>query len=115
MVDYILLHCEMTLALWQLMLSLFSVSWVLATLVREELFRWHGSFVCKTHKKTWLAVLLCIFWKILKKRNLPAFDDVDFSIQRMKIYFVCNLWPWSKMQTDKSSCSIVSFVDWLTF
>ena len=67
----------------------------------------------KSHKKVWLVTPLCIFWTVWKERNLLVFDNKDLSIQRLKNYFVCNLWSWSRVSVDMSPISLVSFIDWL--
>ena len=89
------------------------MSWVLSCLVKETLLEWDGSSMGKSHKKVWLVTPLCIFWTVWKERNLLAFDNDDLSIQRLKNYFVCNLWSWSRVSVDMSPISLVSFIDWL--
>ena len=65
----------------------------------------------KTCKKTWMAAALFICWTMWKERNSLAFDDVNLSAKMMEISFVYNLWSFSKMHIDLSSCSLVSFFD----
>ena len=48
------------------------------------------------------AAPLCIFWTLWKERNMLAFDNAEFSIQRMKNSFV-----------DVDPLSLFSFIDWL--
>ena len=57
---YHLLNCSKTRALWDLLFTLFGVSWVLPSSVRETLLSWHGSFVGKKRKKVWRAAPLYI-------------------------------------------------------
>ena len=73
-VDY-LLHCAKTWVLWNLLFSLFGVSWILSCSVEETLLRWHGSFAGKVRKKAWQVAPLCIFWAVWKEKNLLAFDN----------------------------------------
>ena len=51
--DYILLHCVKTRALWNIFFSIFGVAWVLSGSVKETLLGWHGAFVGKTREKAW--------------------------------------------------------------
>ena len=113
MVDHLLLQCAKTRVLWNLLFSLFGVSWILSYSVKETLLGWHGLFVGKTHKKAWQTTPLCIFWTVWKKRNLIVFDNEELSIQRLKNSFVYNPWSWSRMSVDMCSISLVSFIDWL--
>ena len=46
-VDHLLLHCPKIRVLWDLLFSLFGVSWVLSTFVKESLFGWNGSYLSK--------------------------------------------------------------------
>ena len=52
-VDHLLLHCAKTRVLWNLLFSLFGVSWILSCSVKETLLGWHGLFVGKARKKVW--------------------------------------------------------------
>ena len=79
--------------------------------VKETLLGWHGAFVGKTRKKAWQT--LCIFWSVWKERNLLAFGNEVLSLQRLKHSFVCNIWSWVRVFIVLSSCSLVSFFEWL--
>ena len=46
-VDHLLLHCSKTRVLWDLLFSLFGVSWILAATVKDFLLRWKGTFLPK--------------------------------------------------------------------
>ena len=83
--DNILLH------LWHVLFSLFGVSWVLLSLVRETLLGWHGSFVGRKQKKVWGATPLCFFLTIWKEKNRRSLDDEEFFYQGRKTMFLCNL------------------------
>ena len=107
--DYLLLHYVKTWALWNLLFSIFGVAWVLSGLVKETLLEWHGAFVGKTHKKAWQMTLLCIFWSVLKERNLLAFGNEELSLQKVKYSFICNLWSWVRVFIVLSPSSFVSF------
>ena len=72
-IDHLLFHYSKTRVLWDLLLTLFGVSWVLSSSVRETLLSWHGSFVGKKHRKVWRAAPLYIFWTVWKVRNSLAF------------------------------------------
>ena len=58
---------------------------------------------------------LCIFWLVWKERNLLAFGNEEFSLQRLKYSFVCNLWSWVRVSIVLSPSFLVSFLDWLGF
>ena len=62
--NHILIHCTKTRVLWELLFTLFGVTWVLPYSVRETLFCWLGSFVGKKRKKAWKLALLCLFWAV---------------------------------------------------
>ena len=67
-IDHILLHCELARSLWNLF-SLFGVSWVLPSSVREALLGWLGSCVGKKRKKVWLSAPLCLLDSLEGKKQ----------------------------------------------
>ena len=113
--NHILIHCTKTRVLWELLFTLFGVTWVLPYSVRETLFCWLGSFVGKKRKKAWKLALLCLFWAVWKERNRIAFNNEEFSVHRLKYSFVCNLWSWTKLYIDVGPLSLIDFFDWLEF
>ena len=42
-----------------------------------------------------------------------AFDNAEFSVQRIKNSFIHNLWSWSRVPVDVDPTSLFSFIDWL--
>ena len=76
-----LLHCTMTRVLWDLLFSLFGVSWVLPASVRDSLLGWKGSLLAKDRRKVWKAGPLYIFWSVWKARNGIVFRDEVLPIQ----------------------------------
>ena len=112
-VDHILVYCAKTRILCQLFFTLFGVSWVLSSSVKDALPWWHGSFLSKVPKKPWKVASLYIFWTVWKERNILAFDNTKLLVQKMKNCFVCNLWSWYRMSIDVGPMSLLSFIDWL--
>ena len=49
-------------------------------------------FRSKKRKKICKSILLCIFWTVWKERNRLAFKGGVIHIQKLKNFFVCNLW-----------------------
>ena len=113
-IDHLLFHCTKTRVLWDLLFTLFGVSWVLPSSVRETLLSWHGSFVGKKCKKVRRAAPLYIFWTVWKARNRLAFNDDVLSIQRLKYLFVFSLWSEAKLFIADCPLTLVSFIDWLS-
>ena len=113
MVDHFLLYCAKTWVLWNLLFSLFGVSWILSCSMKKTLLGWHGAFMGKVRKKAWQMAPLCLFWTVWKERNIWVFSNEEFSLQRLKNSFVCNLRSWVRVSMDLSPSSLVSFIDWL--
>lgn len=81
----LLLHCT-TRVLWDLLLSLFSIYWVMPNWVRV-------SFIAKENKKIWRAGPFCIFW-VIWTRNDILFRDEVLCIQRLNSSFVHISYRW---------------------
>ena len=112
-IDHLLLHCSKTRVLWELLFSLFGVSWVMPCSVRETLLSWQTSSVGKKHRKVWRAAPLHIFWTVWKARNRLAFKDDDISIQWLKYSFLCSLWSEAKLFIVECPQTLVNFIDWV--
>ena len=83
------------------------------SLVRETLLGWYDSFIGRKRKKVWRAAPLSLFWTIWKERNRRSFENVEFSIQSLKLLFLCSLLSWTNLFIEYSSMSLVGFIDWL--
>ena len=112
-IDHILIQCSKARVLWELLFSLFGVSWVLPYSVRDTLSGWSGFNMGKKRRKVWKAAPSCIFWAVWKERNRIAFDNEELSMNRLKNSFVCNLWMWSKPVVNEGPLSLLGFFYWL--
>ncbi|RVW88076.1 Transposon TX1 uncharacterized 149 kDa protein [Vitis vinifera] len=112
-IDHLLLHCSRTKVLWDLLFTIFGVSWVLPCSVKETLLSWHGSFVGNKRKKVRRAAPLHIFWTVWKARNCLAFKDDMVSIQRLKYSFIFSLWAETKLFIVDCPLTIANFIDWM--
>ena len=112
-IDHLFLHCSKIRVLWELLFSLFGVSWVLPCSVRETLLSWQISSVGKKHRKVRRAAPLHIFWTVWKARNRLAFKDDKISIQKLKYSFLCSLWSEAKLFIVECPQTLVNFIDWL--
>ena len=36
------------------------------------------------------------------------------NIQKLKNFFVCNLWSWARLYIGEESLSLIGFLEWLT-
>ncbi|RVX21853.1 putative ribonuclease H protein [Vitis vinifera] len=114
-VNHILIHYIVVRALWDIVLGLVDVKWVFPETVKEVLISWRGPFVGKKRKKVWEFIPLCIFWTVWKERNRLAFRGGVLNIQKLKNFFVCNLWSWAKLYLGPYTfaCPFLSFVSTL--
>ncbi|KAJ9702452.1 hypothetical protein PVL29_004269 [Vitis rotundifolia] len=112
-VNHILIHCTVVRALWDIVFGLVDVKWVFPESVKEVLASWRGSFVGKKRKKIWDAIPLCIFWTVWKERNRLAFRGGVLNVQKLKNFFVCNLWSWAKLYVGEEAFSLIGFLEWI--
>ena len=103
--DHILLHCVTVQVLWHPLFSLFEVTWgkrlssVRSLLSRGLLWGRRGTRLGK----------LLLFWTMWKERNSRVFHYKGHTIQRLKQFFLFNLWGWVNMFIE--TVSFVDFVD----
>ena len=49
----------------------------------------------------------------LEGKEFVSFGNEELSLQRLKYFFVCNLWFWVRVFIVLSLSSLVSFFKWL--
>ncbi|RVX09127.1 putative ribonuclease H protein [Vitis vinifera] len=102
-VDHLLLHCIKTRVLWNLLFSLFGISWTLSCTVKTTLLGWNGGFVGKRRKKAWQMAPLCIFWGSLAQShsslNRSYFNSACF--QRKNILGLEDRWDRAVEEESK--------------
>ena len=113
-IDCFFVHCVKTRVLWELLFTLFKVSWVPSLSIREALLGWHSSFLGKKWRKVWRAGPLCLFWTVWKVRNRIAFNGDELSILSLKCSFVCLLWSETKLFINDVYLTLFSFLDWMS-
>ena len=54
-----------------------------------------------------------IIWTTWKERNHIAFKEEKLVVQRLKYYFVYNLWSWNRSYLGDEVFSLIGFLEWL--
>jgi hypothetical protein len=68
-IDHLLLHCDVTRALWSVLFSLFDVKWVMNGRVIGLLACWKGQRGNKMVLEVWRMAPLSLMWTIWRERN----------------------------------------------
>ena len=61
-VDHLLLHCVYAKELWDLVLAMFGMCWVMPGSVREPFASWQGKMGKHLKHMIWRAVPHCVMW-----------------------------------------------------
>ena len=101
-----LIHSPSVWGLWEGLISITSIDWVCPLLAKDLLLGWSCFPIRKRAKKIWKAAPLCLFWAVWMERNRIVFDDVPFSLSRLKTSFVSMLVSWAG-SIELGECSIV--------
>ena len=97
-----------------LLLGLYGISFSLfPQSIKEALINWRRLFKGKDKRKTWRSVPLCIFWTIWKERNHVVFREGSIEVQRLKNFFVYNLWSWNRFYLGEETLTLLGFLEWL--
>ena len=86
-VDHLFLHCPVVLELWDMVLGLFGVCWVMPMSIVELLACWQGRFGRHHNGDIWIFVPHCLMWCIWKERNNRYFEDNERSMLDLKLLF----------------------------
>ena len=114
--DCILIHCDRTKKLWNLILVIFGLKQVYLDTVKNLLLGWKAKAIEKRQKKIWCMVPLCLFgvwfliWCIWKERNRRILYEEELLGQRLKGTFLKSVLEWS---WDAMGMEIVTMLDFL--
>ena len=71
--------------------------------MKEPILGWVCLPLKKKETKLWRVALLCLLWAIKKERNKVLFENVRFSFDRLKSFFLRSLCAWATMISDVDS------------
>ena len=60
-------------------------------MTKDVIISWNKIPLRKDDCKISRAILCCLFWAIWKERNKVVFEDEQFSLSRLKFFFVYSL------------------------
>ena len=114
-ISYINIHYVNTKALWLLLFFLFDISWVLPSLAKETLMRWHKSFMGKKNGKKSGELLLYVYFGQFERKKTADHQKIKSILFKgwNTFFFFCNLWDWPKLFIIFGTLCIINFFDWL--
>jgi hypothetical protein len=68
-IDHLFLDCEVATEMWNVLLQLFGVAWVMPRGVSELLGGWREQLENRIALRIWRITLLCLMWCIWRERN----------------------------------------------
>ena len=113
--NHLLLHCIIARELWNMVLSLFGVFWVMPKDVVELLASWLGNFRKHRNGIIWNMVPHCLIWSIWRERNFRIFEGIERSIQDLKTSFFQTLFGWTNASGVLSFSSLSGLIDRCSF
>jgi hypothetical protein len=114
-VDHLLLHCVYAKELWDLVLAMFGMCWVMPGSVRELLAAWQGKMGKHPKHMIWSAVPHCVMWCLWRERNMRIFEDCEQHVDELKLLFLRTLFEW--MASTRLFCfsNVLEFTDYCCF
>ena len=88
------------------LISIIGIDWVCLLLAKDRLLGWSCFPIRKRARKIWKAAPLCLLWAVWMEMNYIVFDDVPFSLLRLKTSFVSMLVSWVR-SIKLEECSII--------
>ena len=109
--DHLLLHCKVACELWDLVLGLFGVHWVMLRTVLDLFSNWQGLFGRRRNTVVWRVVPHCVFWCLWRESNACHFEDIEHTILDLKLQLYQLLYEWIKGLGIFSINSLVELLD----
>ena len=110
--SHLLLHCPMAWDLWNFILSLFGLHWVMLRDVRDLLACWWVGRGRSKIKELWNLIPHGVFWCIWWERNSRSFEGKERNMMELKELLIHTLMDWSKAAGLHSFSSIFDFLDY---
>jgi hypothetical protein len=92
--DHLLLHCEVTYALWSAFFGRFGLTWVMPRQVSDLLACW-WSTRRRGSAAVWKMVPTCFFWCLWRERNNRSFEDLEGSLEDILSSCFHTLYLWT--------------------
>ena len=108
-VDHLLLHCPVTHTLWSFMLKAFSIHWVMPRSVVGLLSCWH-QWLGKHNSNIWNLILGCLMWIVWLERNRRSFENMEKTLDELKVLCQCSLFEWARCWGFTNSLSLLEFM-----
>ena len=86
-IDHLFHHCPVAKELWDAILNLFGVHWVMPRQAKELLEGWHVGLSKHRQSGIWNAVPHYFMWGIWRDRNLRTFEGNEINIGDLKLLF----------------------------
>ena len=101
--NHILIHCPSVWGLWEGLISTPSIDWLCPLLAKDLILGWSCFPIRKRLRKLWKAAPLYLFSVVWMERNRIVFDDVHFSLSRLKTSFLSKLVSWTSELSWRSA------------
>jgi hypothetical protein len=110
-IDHLLLHCEVAIEVWNMVLQLFGVTWVMLGRMKERLGSWRGQRGNRTILQIWRMFHLCVMWCLLRERNAQSFEDCELRLIKLKKMVLQTLYSWRVMWHLSQASMLAEFLD----
>jgi len=83
-INHLFLHCKWTEQLWRMFICLKGITWVKPGSIKGVLSSWIRDGNASKEER-WKFVPACVWWTIWKERNNRSFENVQNSLQKIKM------------------------------
>jgi mannosylglycoprotein endo-beta-mannosidase len=111
-IDHLLLHCSVASELWNFVLSLTQLTWVMPASVVGVLQSWKKKFKDPLAKAIWKMIPSCLWWCLWRERNTRCFQNCANSSAHLQDNFLFSLYCWVNAVLGQS---FVDYFDFVSF